>query len=1112
MNTIALLAGINEYPFKPLRGCINDVNSVEKFLIDFYEPEHLKIKKLLNANATRQGLIDAFQWFEQAQDGDHCLFYYSGHGSYMTAAQEFWTETDGNLETLVCYDSRLQNGRDLTNKELGFLIWQYTHKKKINFVVITDSCHSGSVTRDMFDEKVWLSDRTAPTKTGTIPVEDFYGFNLDWNGERGYLDNLESGIRKVSIRVADHIHLAASRNNQTAKEDEILGEHRGVFTYSLLRTLISNNTKISYQNLIASTSAKVKTLVADQDPSLNIIGLEDLTRLRMFLGTQQIKDGERVYKVFFDKNAGWTINGGGINDFKTGDKVKLSAAGEALINEVRIDTASLIGTAALDSKKEYDALVTKSKRISVSFAWNEWENDWKTAENIKQKAQEATDFYIPEAGDGMFFIRCREEKYFLSPKNSEWALFKKIEIADPNAIDELVSNIDKVCRWYLLKELENPGSGINEENVKIKVQEVGGEESTLIDDGYFFYYKVIDSKWKAPKLKISLEKANSLGKVEVKPIYLGFDYSVDVSAFNSFQLSDQPQDITITSEGKTENELTLFLNKKYQELGYNQITEYLKLFVSTKQLETDGFAQEGIELEQNKKDQDRSAESRGLSTDPDEEADVEDWQVFTIKLTITRPSEAAVLPGNEFRAFGLTFINPGQLKAQMGFSTTDEITQRGFKGVETTIPLHELKGNDILKPAELLANHGQGQSLNVIELFNTVNPESVNETTPLVIKQAKAQSTDETIIPFGYDPETRSYFPLGGTDQEGKIVINLLPPETASDALITQRSFIGSIKIYFYKIIGQKIGLKYQYPQLAMANVDEREKLTYEKDPERIKKEVEKSTKILLFIHGIIGDTEEMTKAVRRARTPKGKLLVEEFDLILTFDYENLNTKIQQTAADLKQRLSEVGLSENHGKELVIVAHSMGGLVSRYFIEKLGGNKAVSHLIMLGTPNGGSEWADVRDLAEVLLTTAVNGAAFLKPWLIPLSFMGKLLAGAQITLQQMNDKGELSILSELNDKTNSNVKYTILAGNTQLIGGFVNVEDGILKRIVKRLKEKPAYATLDLLVFKEANDIAVRVKNIGTIAGLTPDVHEVASDHISYFAEPLSLEKLGSLL
>jgi hypothetical protein len=47
-----------------------------------------------------------------------------------------------------------------------------------------------------------------------------------------------------------------------------------------------------------------------------------------------------------------------------------------------------------------------------------------------------------------------------------------------------------------------------------------------------------------------------------------------------------------------------------------------------------------------------------------------------------------------------------------------------------------------------------------------------------------------------------------------------------------------------------------------------------------------------------------------------------------------------------------------------IVAHSMGGLISRFYIhhlmkESFDGKPVVTHLAMLGTPNMGSPWADI---------------------------------------------------------------------------------------------------------------------------------------------------------
>jgi len=68
-------------------------------------------------------------------------------------------------------------------------------------------------------------------------------------------------------------------------------------------------------------------------------------------------------------------------------------------------------------------------------------------------------------------------------------------------------------------------------------------------------------------------------------------------------------------------------------------------------------------------------------------------------------------------------------------------------------------------------------------------------------------------------------------------------------------------------------------------------------------------------------------------------LISDNYDLTLCFDYQNLNTPIQDTAKMFKEKLEQAGLSEGHGKQLHIVAHSMGGLVSRWMIEQEGGYK-----------------------------------------------------------------------------------------------------------------------------------------------------------------------------
>ncbi|MHA1744766.1 MAG: esterase/lipase family protein, partial [Promethearchaeota archaeon] len=56
------------------------------------------------------------------------------------------------------------------------------------------------------------------------------------------------------------------------------------------------------------------------------------------------------------------------------------------------------------------------------------------------------------------------------------------------------------------------------------------------------------------------------------------------------------------------------------------------------------------------------------------------------------------------------------------------------------------------------------------------------------------------------------------------------------------------------------------------------------------------------------------------------------------------------------QTLVQHALTLNGAHKVNLVAHSMGGLISRWYIEQMGGDTTVNKLIMLGTPNHGSKY------------------------------------------------------------------------------------------------------------------------------------------------------------
>ncbi|MBE9124991.1 MULTISPECIES: caspase family protein [unclassified Coleofasciculus] len=84
---LALLVGINDYPksdrFRNLYGCLNDVELQQQLLIHRFGFNKNDILTLTNTQASRQGILDAFNehLVKQSKPGDVVVFHFSGHGS-----------------------------------------------------------------------------------------------------------------------------------------------------------------------------------------------------------------------------------------------------------------------------------------------------------------------------------------------------------------------------------------------------------------------------------------------------------------------------------------------------------------------------------------------------------------------------------------------------------------------------------------------------------------------------------------------------------------------------------------------------------------------------------------------------------------------------------------------------------------------------------------------------------------------------------------------------------------------------------------------------------------------------------------------------------------------
>src|SRR5262249_48021168 len=63
--------------------------------------------------------------------------------------------------------------------------------------------------------------------------------------------------------------------------------------------------------------------------------------------------------------------------------------------------------------------------------------------------------------------------------------------------------------------------------------------------------------------------------------------------------------------------------------------------------------------------------------------------------------------------------------------------------------------------------------------------------------------------------------------------------------------------------------------------------------------------------------------------------------------------ELADVVADRVERLAH----EHRRERIDLVGHSEGGLIGRYYVQKLDGARRVRHLVTLGTPHRGTRWA-----------------------------------------------------------------------------------------------------------------------------------------------------------
>jgi len=107
----------------------------------------------------------------------------------------------------------------------------------------------------------------------------------------------------------------------------------------------------------------------------------------------------------------------------------------------------------------------------------------------------------------------------------------------------------------------------------------------------------------------------------------------------------------------------------------------------------------------------------------------------------------------------------------------------------------------------------------------------------------------------------------------------------------------------------------------------------------------------VLLVHGLV-DNRSVFAVMRRSLRRRG------FSSVCSWNYSPLLSDVAQGARDLSEHIEKICQETGH-ERVHVVGHSLGGLMSRYLVQRLGGDRRVESLVTLGTPHQGSVWAHV---------------------------------------------------------------------------------------------------------------------------------------------------------
>ena len=130
----------------------------------------------------------------------------------------------------------------------------------------------------------------------------------------------------------------------------------------------------------------------------------------------------------------------------------------------------------------------------------------------------------------------------------------------------------------------------------------------------------------------------------------------------------------------------------------------------------------------------------------------------------------------------------------------------------------------------------------------------------------------------------------------------------------------------------------------------------------------------VLMVHGFV-DNRSVFVLLRRSLSRHGWRHLE------SINYSPLTCDIPTAAATLGERIEEICARTGH-RRVDVIGHSLGGLIARYYIQRLGGDARIRTLVTLGTPHEGTSVVPIAS-AHPIVRQMRPGSAVIKELRLP---------------------------------------------------------------------------------------------------------------------------------